>query len=172
MADFEQAFKKTLAFEGGYANDPDDHGGKTMYGITEAVARANGYKGTMQSLSLGMAKRIYKVDYWDPNQLDKLPQVLAENVFDCGVNCGVWTAAKMLQVVVGVKADGIIGPITLVAMEDKLQAAGERFLVSAYLEVREDRYYDICRTNPSQKKFLKGWINRCKKLRKDAGIVA
>jgi lysozyme family protein len=39
MANFKQAFEKTLKFEGGYANDPDDHGGKTMYGITEAVAR-------------------------------------------------------------------------------------------------------------------------------------
>jgi lysozyme family protein len=165
MANFKQAFEKTLKFEGGYANDPDDHGGKTMYGITEAVARAHGYKGAMRDLSLELAKKIYKSDYWEPNQLDRFPQTLAENIFDCGVNCGVRTAAKMLQQLVRVKADGIIGPATLAATEDLLWDFGEHELVLAYLLAREDRYYNICRANPSQKKFLSGWLARIDKLR-------
>jgi lysozyme family protein len=167
MASFEQAFKKTLAFEGGYANDPDDHGGKTMYGITEAVARAHGYKGAMWDLPLELAKKIYRTGYWDLNQLDKFPQTLAENVFDCGVNCGVKTAAKMLQQLVKVKMDGVIGPVTLAAMEGLLRDFGERDLVLAYLLAREDRYYGICLANPSQKKFLRGWLARCEKLRSE-----
>jgi lysozyme family protein len=172
MADFERAFKRTLSFEGGYADDPADHGGATRYGITEAVARRYGYKGAMRELPLELAERIYKNEYWDINKLDRLPQHLAENVFDAGVNCGVRTAAKMLQKVLGVTVDGVIGAGTMQAMADKLRVIGERALVQAYLTAREDRYYDICRANPGQKKFLKGWINRCEELRKDADKLA
>jgi lysozyme family protein len=165
MADFEPAFKKTLHFEGGYANDAADHGGKTMYGITEAVARGYGYKGEMRSLPLDFAKKIYKSGYWDVNQLDRFPQLLAENVFDCGVNCGVTVAAKMLQKVVGVTVDGIIGGRTLRVLGEILSEHGEKALIFAYLDEREAKYKRICAANPSQNKFLKGWLLRCRKLR-------
>jgi lysozyme family protein len=165
MADFEKAFSKTLKFEGGYANDAADHGGKTMYGITEAVARGYGYKGEMRSLSLDFAKKIYKTGYWDVNQLDRLPQLLAENIFDCGVNCGVVVAAKMLQKVIGVTIDGVIGSITLRTLGGALSERGEKALILAYLGEREAKYIRICDANPSQNKFLKGWLLRCRKLR-------
>jgi len=35
MANFNQALKKTLVFEGGYVNDPDDPGGETNFGISK-----------------------------------------------------------------------------------------------------------------------------------------
>ena len=34
MADFEKAFNKIIANEGGYVNDKDDKGGETFMGIT------------------------------------------------------------------------------------------------------------------------------------------
>jgi lysozyme family protein len=162
MANFEKAFAKTLKFEGGYANDPDDHGGKTMYGITEAVARAHGYKGEMRNLPLNFAKKIYKIGYWDVNKLDKFSsQLVAENVFDCGVNMGVKVAAKLLQKVLGVTVDGIIGRCTLEAVN----RADERKTIFVYLDQREARYIRICDANPGQNKFLKGWLLRCRNLR-------
>ena len=43
--DFPTAFDLLITHEGGFSNHPDDPGGATMYGVTEAVARANGYTG-------------------------------------------------------------------------------------------------------------------------------
>lgn len=56
----EQFLNELIQREGGYVNDPTDRGGATKYGITEAVARANGFKGNMRDLPLDTAKAIYK----------------------------------------------------------------------------------------------------------------
>ena len=48
---FSTAFNDSLLIEKGYSDHPFDAGGKTMYGITEHVARANGYTGEMRDFS-------------------------------------------------------------------------------------------------------------------------
>ncbi len=52
----EQYLDELIKREGGYVTTPADRGGATKYGITEAVARANGFKGNMQDLPLDVAK--------------------------------------------------------------------------------------------------------------------
>ena len=39
-----------------------------------------------------------------------------------------------------------------------------------YLYMRKDYYYEIVKKNPSQEKFLNGWINRLKELCKATGV--
>lgn len=59
MTAFDDAFEHTVGqvtLDGGYSAD---HGGATAYGITEAVARKEGYVGPMLSLPLATAKSIY-----------------------------------------------------------------------------------------------------------------
>lgn len=116
---FEQAFVRLLGEEGGYANRrrTDDPGGKTMWGVTEAVARAAGYLGDMQGLPQETAKHIYQASYWDPLKIDKLPEELRYSVFDASVNNGQKQAARWLQRAIGVTDDGTIGPITLAATQ-------------------------------------------------------
>lgn len=58
---FEKAFNHTVGVEGGYSDHPSDRGGKTMFGITEAVARSYGYSGDMRSMPISTAKDIYCV---------------------------------------------------------------------------------------------------------------
>ncbi|ENV93784.1 hypothetical protein F937_03185 [Acinetobacter calcoaceticus ANC 3680] len=56
----EQYLDELIKREGGYVNNPADRGGATKYGIIEAVARANGFKGNMKDFPLETAKAIYK----------------------------------------------------------------------------------------------------------------
>lgn len=56
----EKYLDELIKREGGYVNNPADRGSATKYGITEAVARANGFKGNMRDLPLDVAKAIYK----------------------------------------------------------------------------------------------------------------
>ena len=114
---FDQAFDLLITHEGGFANRPfsEDPGGATMYGVTEAVARKNGYGGLMKDLPLSMAKDIYHRQFWDACKCDQMPDAIRYPLFDAAVNSGPGQAAKWLQSAVGVKADGAIGPMTIQA---------------------------------------------------------
>ena len=111
---FNQAFDLLLTHEGGFVNRPfsDDPGGSTKYGITEKVARANGYTGKMQDLTLDFSKSVYQKSYWDACQCDSMPDAIRYPLFDAAVNSGPGQAIKWLQSAVGVKSDGSIGPMT------------------------------------------------------------
>ena len=109
---FEAAFDLLITHEGGFSNHPDDPGGATMYGITEVVARAEGYTGPMRELTLDFAKQVYRKRYWDACRCDQMPDVLRYPLFDAAVNSGPGQAIKWLQSAIGVKADGVIGPMT------------------------------------------------------------
>lgn len=92
---FERAFEKLMGHEGGFVDHPKDPGGATRYGITQRVARANGYEGDMRNLPLSEAKRIA--------------------LFDAAYNSGVEQATQWVQRAAGATDDGIIGPKTLLA---------------------------------------------------------
>ena len=111
---FEDAFDHLITFEGGFSNRPfsDDPGGRTMYGVTERVAKEHGYIGRMEDLTLDFAKNVYRKSYWDACQCDQMPDMLRYPLFDAAVNSGPGQAIKWLQSAVGVKADGVIGPMT------------------------------------------------------------
>ena len=102
--------------EGGYVDHPLDPGRKTNFGITESVAREEGYKGDMRQLPLDLAKRIYKTRYWDKVRADELPPSIRYAVFDAAVNSGVRQSILWLQRAAGVSDDGVIGPKTLTAV--------------------------------------------------------
>jgi len=59
VLDIVQLMEALVVREGGYVNNPADKGGPTNFGITEAVARAQGYAGSMQSLPREEAAEIY-----------------------------------------------------------------------------------------------------------------
>lgn len=112
---FDEAFDILLGHEGAYSNHPSDPGGETMWGITVQVARANFYTGEMRHLPRETAKAIYRKRYWDAVKADQLPLPVRYSVFDAAVNSGAVQAAKWLQRALGVRDDGVIGPITLKA---------------------------------------------------------
>jgi lysozyme family protein len=132
---FDAAFNKLLKHEGDYIDHAADPGGKTRYGITEAVAREVGYRGEMRDLPIDLAKRIYRDRYWDACQADKLPSEVRYIVFDGAVNSGVSQSVKWLQRACGVLDDGVVGPQTIQAanadgIKSKLCAQRLRFMTN------------------------------------------
>ena len=110
---FDQCFDKLIAHEGGYVNDARDPGGETKYGISKRAYPQVDIK----ALTLEAAKEIYKRDYWDRAQCDKLPPALAYLLFDAAVNSGIGQAIRLLQRALGLADDGILGPLTLSAVQ-------------------------------------------------------
>lgn len=149
---FTTAFEKLLGHEGGYSDHKDDPGGKTRYGITEAVAREVGYRGDMRELPLDLAQRIYKDRYWDAVQAEHLPADIRYAVFDAAVNSGIAQAAKWLQRACGVKDDGVIGPQTIRAANALHPEGLKRKMLAQRL-----RFMATLANWPA---FGRGWANR------------
>lgn len=112
---FDDAFDEVLRHEGGYVDHPDDPGGATRFGITQAVAREHGYTGDMRDLPVERAQLIYRRAYWDRMRCDELPAAARYAAFDAAVNSGIRQATLWLQRACGATADGLIGPKTLAA---------------------------------------------------------
>lgn len=148
---FDEAIKRVLMHEGGYSDHAADPGGKTMYGITEAVAREVGYRGNMNELPLDLAKRIYKDRYWDAIRADDLPASIRYIMLDAAVNSGPRQAVLWLQRALGVAPDGALGPVTIAHA-----FANERGLASKLLSQRL-RFMTNLNTWPS---FGRGWARR------------
>jgi lysozyme family protein len=171
MANFENALKVTLEFEGLFSNDKFDTGGKTKYGITEAVARNFGYKGDMKDLPLDIAKAIYKKNYWDVNLLDQVnSQKIATEMFDTGVNMGTKISVLAIQRAINllnrsqqnfknIEVDGMMGPKTL-GLINELTVKDEISLLKTLNIIQGYRYIEICDKNETQETFYRGWLKR------------
>jgi len=177
MSSFKQAADQVLRVEGAYSNHASDAGGKTMWGITEAVARANGYQGDMRNLTVEFALSIYKSQYWDTLRLDEvaeISQVVAEELFDTAVNCGVGVAGKFLQTALNslnqqatiypdTKVDGVVGPVSVHLLKQfmaKRGAKGEVVLMKALNCLQGARYIAIAEARPANEDFVFGWFSR------------
>jgi lysozyme family protein len=111
---FNTCWKLLLINEGGYANIPGDSGHITMYGITEAVARASGYIGDMRDLPIEIAQQIAYRKYWAPYNLDFLPNWAAFQILDTVYNGG--QPIRWCQTFLNLQVDGILGPKTQAAI--------------------------------------------------------
>lgn len=166
----DQLVDEVIAREGGYVNHPADRGGPTNWGITQAVARQNGFGGDMRALPRAVAEAIYRRLYWERPGFDKValryPRVAAE-MFDTGINMGPMTAGEFLQRALNALTganlvlDGAIGPRSLDALDQYRRqrgAAGERALVSALDALQGARYIAIVEARPTQRAFVYGWL--------------
>ena len=111
--DFDTAFERLIGHEGGYVNDSQDLGGETKYGISKRAYPSEDIKG----MTLDRAREIYARDYWGPAGCDAVPDGVKFDLFDMAVNSGVRQSIKTLQRAVGETADGVLGPLTLQAVQ-------------------------------------------------------
>jgi len=153
---WETAIKHILKWEGGYVNHPSDPGGMTNLGVTKRVWEEwTGKPATeadMRGLTIEMVTPLYKKRFWDAVRGDDLPAGVDLCVFDCAVNAGVGRASRFLQQVVGVAADGAIGPKTMEAVTK--MSADE--IIEKFCDLRE-AHYKILSTFAT---FGKGWMRR------------
>lgn len=173
----EELIDALIEREGGYCDHPADRGGPTCWGITQAVARAQGYTGAMRLLPRPQAVAIYRQLYWDAPGFDllaPLTQRLAAELFDTGVNMGPAVAIGFLQRALNamnrggkdypdIALDRRIGPATIAALKGFLAARGanaEKILVRAVEALQGERYIALAEHRPANEAFLYGWIAR------------
>jgi lysozyme family protein len=145
---FHEAFERLIGHEGGYVDHPADPGGSTKFGISQRSYPREDIKG----MTLERAKELYARDFWGPVGCDAVPDAIKFDLFDMAVNSGVKTAIKALQTAVDQDPDGVMGPLTLQA----LQSANPTRLAARFNGVRL-QYMASLSNWPS---FSRGWANR------------
>ncbi len=159
---FEKAFAYVIQNEGGYVFDKNDPGGETKFGITKRSYPSL----NIRDLTLEDAKKIYYRDFWQKGKFEEISDdLIVMQVFDLSVNLGIRVAVIVLQralrsVGKTVLEDGLMGPETLLAT----MYSEPRSLLAAIKSEAAGYYRQIAAKNPSQRKFLKGWLNRAYKV--------
>ena len=155
-SNFEQIADLIIRREGGWVNDPDDRGGETIWGISK---RAHPEMWRNGPPTKEQAREFYIAKYVIGPGFNKLPAShakLQEQLIDYGVNSGPQLAIQKVQGLVGVSADGKLGPKTLAA----IVAANPRELNNALVRERCKMAGRIVQRDVKQVKFLSGWLER------------
>lgn len=169
MAAFAPALRKLLALEGGYVDDPSDRGGATNHGITQRTLAAwwksvgrEGHptRDDVRNLTEDEAAQIYRAFFWDRYGLDAIiDQSVADKLLDMMVVSGPTRGVTILQRALALpeaQCDGILGSRTLLAAN--AHDPGE--LLFALRAQAKAWFHSIVDNDPSQKRFLSGWLNR------------
>jgi lysozyme family protein len=154
---YEKCLETILHHEGGYVNHPKDPGGETNMGVTKRVYEEWGGTKDMKDLTFEDVAPIYKKNYWDRVKGDNLSSGLDLCIFDFGVNAGTGRAAKFIQKMIGVTADGGIGPQTLRALGIYEEEVGGVAEVIKEYQIKRQEYYESLSTF---KTFGRGWTRR------------
>lgn len=161
-----------LKWEGGYVNHPNDPGGATNMGVTIAVWKSQGYDKDgdrdidvtdLKLISKDDVTMIMKKNYWNRWLADNITsQAVANTLVDWVWASGKW-GIVIPQRLLGLKEDGIVGYITLEALNETIAKDEKKFLAQLY-KARYQYIDSIIKTNPKLAVFKKGWYNRMKDL--------
>lgn len=173
-----------LDIEGGYNNDPSDRGGETYCGISrkfhpswkgwaivdETKKQVNVDSFMIENSAIkDMVYSFYKGSYWDISSLDKINSInIAFKIFDMNVNLGISRTAGIVQNAINlisqsteIKVDNIIGEITSrVINEITNKKEMEDLFINILTLYQGNTYINLAKDSVSQRKFIKGWINR------------
>lgn len=168
-----------LALEGSgqLTDDPADAGGATIWGITEATARAAGYIGAMADMTRDIALDIYRPVYWLNPGFDKIDAILptlGRYLLQIGINFGSGIPGAFLQRGLNVLSnqgslypiltvDGVLGKRTRAALVTYLSIRtmaqdGDLVLMGLMRAFSVMRYVEIAEKSPTQAVFEYGWL--------------
>jgi lysozyme family protein len=164
-----------IAREGGYVNNPNDRGGPTNYGITQAIARSQGYQGAMRDLPRDEAVQMYIRLYWlkpKINHIGDIAPLLAAKLLDIAVNMGPASAIGFLKRALNVmnqNGSSLAQSSSAPMVEDGLLAAlkafliargatGETVLIKAVNALQGEKYIALAEARPADGAFVYGWM--------------
>lgn len=137
--DFDKTFSFIMAREGGYVNHPNDSAGSTNKGVTQQVY--NTYRKSLNMPEQSVlhiepteVKNIFTDNYWNPVVKLGVSGAYLFVLVDLAYNSGVSRTKAFHKL-----------------------ANGD---VKKLITLRREFYNKIVKNNPSQKVFLKGWMNR------------
>jgi lysozyme family protein len=153
--------------EGVDSNHPNDRGGRTRYGVTEAVARRFGLD--VRTLTLDDAIWVCcQPDYW---QWDWVAgSKIDRKLLDIAYNAGLGTAVRILQRAINlvgvmqVEVDGRCGSITRAACNQMVVQGKQDRLLAAIAYYQMDHYRTLAQNDDSQRAFIGGWMVRALKV--------
>jgi len=160
-----------------YTNLPNDKGGPTKWGITATTAKAFGYTGDIRDMTYDQAFAIYRERFWLAPKFDQINDrspVLAEVLFDWGVNSGPSRAVRAMQRALNtlnrqgkdypdIDPDGGLGRITFGALDGfaaKRGGAGLAYLAEMVKAQRSVFLMELSERDQSQEDFSNGWQQR------------
>ncbi len=165
-----------LAAEGAFDSDGDGRGDFDL-DLDGDIDGAD-----IRQLTRADARVLYHRCFWQKLEADRLARPIGEMVFDQAVNGGLTAAKKLLQRAINqclmearkigapapnnLRVDGALGAESLAAMGWVLRYPGKGMpaLVEAYRDAVRERYRQIVGRNPSQQRFLRGWLARAERL--------
>ena len=169
-ADYRKYVPFVLNWEGGVSDHAADRGGLTYKGITretygmlcQTVLKKAPNMGHFLSLTDEEVGLFVKY-YWDKstnnNQIasQKIAEAITSWFWGSG-KLGLMWYQQMLNKEYGCKlvVDGVIG----IASIEAINSIDADSLFRMSIKYRYNRFHQICRQNPPQKVFLKGWLNR------------
>lgn len=159
MADFDKYAPKLSDIEGGWVDDPDDNGGATNRGVTLTTYRSffgqHKTKEDLKNMTDDEWRFIMK-SFWDDCSGDSITnQTIAEFLVDWRIHSG-GVAIRKIQAVFSLKPDGIVGPLTLGA----LNVSDCRTTLDRMKACRIRYYNWLIDSGRCHKKYRKGWLNR------------
>lgn len=173
---FSRAYQLINRIEGGYSNHPNDPGGPTMGGVTQATYDSWRSKHGLLTRPVKEATAderatIFEDLYWRPCGAEACLAggmgALAFVLFDAAVHEGVRSAVKRLQKLVGATVDGKFGPQTLAAAGNQK----EQPLVQSYINDRTKRLMMLTVHGLPLEYARKGFLNRMKIVSAIAGDI-
>lgn len=185
--EFDRAFAELIGLEGGYANDPDDPGGETIFGISrrahpdwEGWGDVDACKKMelpigewpLEDRIMPFAKDTYHGKYWlrvHGNYIPKDCYDFALECFESSVNAGPKQFTKWLQraanCFVGegfdIQVDGAYGSKTKALVMKLIEEPQRRKMLILALNIQQGGHYiDLVTKKPKLRKYLMGWLGK------------
>lgn len=161
---FRRAFGVTHGVEGGNVDDPNDNGGRTGQGVTQA-------RYDLHRRGLGLPPRdvfliepqeveaIYRT-YWDMAGCEQQPDGAAFLSFDTAIHSGPARSVRLMQEAAGMpirERDGVCGPATIAAV----RAVPIHSLIDRMCDLR----LAYMATLDDWRHYKNGWRNRMVEVR-------
>lgn len=167
---FRKALAYTFANEGGFSNVKEDKGGATNFGIIrEELARWRHHDVTaedVRNMDRAEAEAIYKAWYWDALHLSQVTnEKVAMALFDRAVLNGLTGVSRHVRnIFPGVQKEDAPNFFPLMSL---VNAHDPHSFVLKLADLCEKAHRRRVEQDPTQQRFLAGWLNRVNRMRKE-----